>query len=59
MNTRGHLRGFGMDGFLALIIAMVIFAFLIFFTSRSVKTIMVVGLALAGVLILRAFGILG
>jgi hypothetical protein len=48
-----------MDGLLALIIALVVFALFIFLISRSVKTIIFIGLVLIALMALKAFGVLG
>ena len=48
-----------MDGLLALIVAMVVFALFIFLVSRSAKTITIIGLIAVAVLVLLAFGLLG
>ncbi len=48
-----------MDGFLALIVAMVVFAFLIYIIQRSVKSFVVIGIAILAFIALRAFGVLG
>ena len=48
-----------MDGLLALIIAMVVFALFIFLVSRSARTITLVGLGVVAVLVLLAVGLLG
>jgi|GEM_PF-1456788 len=48
-----------MDGLLALIVAMAVFALLIFFVSRSAKTIVAVGLGVVAILVVLALGLLG
>ena len=48
-----------MEGLLALIVAMVLFAAFIFLVSRSAKTIVLIGLGVVAVLVLLALGILG
>lgn len=48
-----------MDGLLALIIAMVVFALLIFLVSRSAKTITLIGLGVVAALVLLGLGLLG
>ena len=48
-----------MDGFLALIVALVIFALFIFIVQRAVKSFVLIGLAILAVIALRAFGIMG
>lgn len=48
-----------MDGFLALIVAMVVFAFLIYIIQRSVKSFVVIGIAILAFIALRAFMGLG
>lgn len=47
-----------MDGLLALIVAMVVFALLIFVVSRTAKTITLIGLGVVAVLVLLAIGLL-
>lgn len=59
MNTRRALGRSGMDGLLALIVAMAVFALLIFFVSRSAKTIVAVGLGVVAILVVLALGLLG
>ncbi len=48
-----------MDGLLALIVAMVLFALFIFLVSRSAKTIVIIGLVVVGVLVVLGLGLLG
>jgi len=48
-----------MDGLLALIVAMVVFALLIFLVSRSAGKIVLIGFGVVAVLVLLALGILG
>jgi len=48
-----------MEGLLALIVAMVVFALIIFLVSRSAKTIVFLGCAVVAVLVLLALGVLG
>lgn len=48
-----------MDGFLVLIVAMVVFALFIFIIQRSVKSFLLIGLAILAFIALRAFGVLG
>ena len=48
-----------MDGILALLVVLVVFALLIFMINRSAKTIMVVGIIVVAYLVLRGLGVLG
>ena len=48
-----------MDGLLGLILAMLTFAFTIFMIGRTIKYIIVLGLALVALFVLTALGILG
>ena len=48
-----------MDGFLALIVAMLLFALLIFIINRRIKTIVFLGMVVSVVLVLRALGVFG
>ncbi len=48
-----------MDAFLALIVAMLLFAALVVAIHRSAKTIAFIGLAVVAVLVLRGLGVLG
>jgi len=48
-----------MDGLLALIVAMVVFALFIFFVSRSAKTIVIIGLIVVAALVVLGLGLLG
>jgi len=48
-----------MDALLALLIAILVFALLIFLISRSVKFIMLLGIAFVVVVVLQWLGILG
>ena len=48
-----------MDQLLALILALLAFAFMIFMISRAVKFIIVLGLALVALFVLTTLGILG
>jgi len=59
LNNRPVIRGFGMDGFLALIVALVVFALFIFIIQRAVKSFVLIGLAILAIIVLRAAGILG
>ena len=49
---------FGMDPLLALIVAMVAFAVMIFLISRSVRSVVVIGICLAAIFILRYLEVL-
>jgi hypothetical protein len=48
-----------MDGLLALIVALVVFAILILIISRSVKSIIFIGLVIFAIMVLKALGVLG
>ena len=48
-----------MDGLLALIIALLVFAVFILVISRSVKSIVFIGLVLVAFMALRLLGVLG
>ncbi|MCU0852670.1 MAG: hypothetical protein MUC90_05390 [Thermoplasmata archaeon] len=48
-----------MDGLLLLIVAMLVFALMIFIISISAKKLMLVGIAFAALLIISALGIWG
>jgi hypothetical protein len=48
-----------MDGFLALIVALVVFALFIFIIQRTVKSFVLIGLVILAIIALRAFGVLG
>ncbi len=48
-----------MDGFLALIVALVMFALFIFIIQRTVKGFVLIGLAILVIIVLRAFGVMG
>ncbi|MBU0685507.1 MAG: hypothetical protein ABIE25_02240 [Thermoplasmatota archaeon] len=48
-----------MDGFLALIVALVVFALFIFIIQRTVKGFVLIGLVLLTIIALRTFGVLG
>jgi hypothetical protein len=48
-----------MDGLLALIIALVVFMVFIFLVSRSVKSIIFIGLIISAYIVLKALGIVG
>jgi hypothetical protein len=48
-----------MDGFLALIVALVVFALFIFIVQKAVKSFVLIGLAILAIIVLRAAGILG
>lgn len=49
----------GMDGLLGLIIALLVFAALIFLASRSAKALMFIGAGLAVLAALLFFGVIG
>ena len=54
-----RVKGNGMDPLLALVLAMLAFAFSIYMIHRAVKYIVILGIALGTVLVLTALGILG
>ncbi len=48
-----------MDGLLALIVALVVFALFILIIQRTVKSFVLIGLAILAIIVLRAAGVLG
>ncbi len=48
-----------MDGLLALIVAMLVFALFIYLVSRSAKMITLIGIGVVAVLVLLGLGVLG
>ena len=48
-----------MDGILALLVVLVVFALLAYLINRSAKTIMVVGIGVVAYIVLRLLGVLG
>ncbi len=48
-----------MDGILALLVVLVVFALLIYMINRSAKAIMVVGIGVVAYVALRIMGVLG
>jgi hypothetical protein len=48
-----------MDGLLALIVALVVFALFIFIIQRTVKSFVLIGLVILAIIVLRAAGVLG
>jgi hypothetical protein len=48
-----------MDGILALLIVLIVFALFIYMINRSVKTVMAIGIIVVAYLVLRGLGFLG